>query len=97
MLRITVITGTDEVTVALEGRLAGPWVAELARCWQTLTATPGIPPIAIELDAVTFIDTAGKVLLQTMHAEGAMLTASGCMTRAILEEIRKPPRPGHGG
>ena len=96
MLRITTTTRADEVTVALEGRLAGPWVAELARCWQTLTDTPGLPPVAIELDAVTFIDAAGKLLLQTMHEQGAMLTASGCMTRAILEDIRKPPPPGQG-
>jgi len=38
---------------------------------------------------VTFIDAAGKELLRTMHTEGATLAASGCMTRAILEEIGK--------
>ena len=87
MLRITVTTLPDRATVALEGRLAGPWVDELRACWRSLVAAPGARSIRIDLDAVTFIDTAGKALLWAMHEQGAVLAASGCMTRAILEEI----------
>jgi hypothetical protein len=86
MLRITMTTRPEGVTVALEGRLAGPWVRELADCWRDVRNTAAI---RIELDGVTFIDDAGKALLRTMHDEGATLAASGCMTRAILEEIGK--------
>jgi len=89
MLRITITTRPDGVTVALEGRLAGPWVDELARSWTALTATEDPGSVCVELHAVTFIDAAGKALLRTMHDEGARLAASGCMTRAILEEITK--------
>jgi hypothetical protein len=89
MLRITVVPRADEVTVALEGRLIGPWVTELADCWSTLRSSVDPRAVRIELDAVTFIDAAGKELLRTLHAEGATLAASGCMTRAILEEIQR--------
>jgi hypothetical protein len=89
MLRITITTRPEGVTVALEGRLAGPWVDELARCWKALTATQDAGSIRVLLEAVTFIDATGKALLRTMHEEGAALAASGCMTRAILEEIRQ--------
>src|SRR5947207_12166527 len=89
MLRITTSIRPDGTTVALEGRLAGPWVDELRACWRSLAATGGARAIRIDLDAVTFIDTAGKALLWAMHEQGAVLTATGCMTRAILEEIRK--------
>jgi hypothetical protein len=92
MLRITITTHPERVTVALEGRLAGPWVDELARCWKALRATQDAGSLCVELDAVTFIDAAGKRLLRTMHEEGAALAASGCMTRAILQEIRNDPR-----
>jgi anti-anti-sigma regulatory factor len=91
MLRITITTHSDDVTVALEGRLAGLWVSELAQCWSTLTDTHDARAIRVDLDAVTFIDAAGKGLLRTMHDAGATLAASGCMIRAILDEIRKPP------
>ena len=92
MLRITITTRPEGVTVALEGRLAGPWVDELARCWKALAATEDAGSVSVQLDTVTFIDAAGKELLRTMHEEGAALAASGCMTRAILEEIRKHER-----
>ena len=87
MLRITTTTRAEGVTLMLEGRLAGPWVDEFARCWKALTATQKAGSICVQLDAVTFIDVAGKALLRTMHEEGAALAASGCMTGAILDEI----------
>ena len=89
MLRITITTRPEGVTVALEGRLAGLWVDELARCWKALTVTQDAGSIRVQLDAVTFIDAGGKALLRMMHEQGAALAASGCMTRAILEEIRQ--------
>ena len=89
MLRITITTRPDGVTILLEGRLAGPWVEELARCWKSLMAAQDGGSACVQLDAVTFVDAAGKELLRTIHEQGATLAASGCMTRAILEEIRK--------
>ena len=89
MLRITNTTRPGGVTLVLEGRLAGAWVDEFARCWKALTTTQDAGSICVQLDGVTFIDAAGKALLRTVHEEGTALTASGCMTCAILEEIRQ--------
>ena len=89
MLRFTTSIRPDGTTVALEGRLAGPWVDELRASWRSLATTRDARSIRVDLDAVTFIDTAGKALLWAMHQQGAVLTATGCMTRAILDEIRK--------
>src|SRR5438094_9486632 len=89
MLRITTSIRPDGTTVALEGRLAGPWVDELRASWRSLATTRDASSIRVDLDAVTFIDTAGKALLWAVHPQGAALTATGCMTRAIREEIRK--------
>jgi len=89
MLRITHTTRPEGVTVVLEGRLAGPWVGELARCWNVLTSSHDATSIRVQLDGVTFIDAAGRILLRTMHEEGAALAAAGCMTRAILDEIKE--------
>jgi anti-anti-sigma regulatory factor len=87
MLRITVAAGTYGAVVAIEGRLAGPWVDELRTSWRTLAATRDPRSIRVDLDAVTFIDAGGKALLWAMHEQGADLRATGCMTRAIVEEI----------
>jgi hypothetical protein len=88
MLRITLTQRPRGTAMRLEGRLVGPWVDELARCWEDLAAG-GTRTISVELDAVTFVDAAGKTLLRRMHERGATLAASGCMMRAILEEIAK--------
>lgn len=87
MLRITTTTRPDGTAITLEGRLAGPWVDELVQAWRSLTAARGARSVSVLLDAMTFVDAAGKALLRSMHAEGARLVASGCMTRAIVEEI----------
>jgi ABC-type transporter Mla MlaB component len=89
MLRITNTTRAEGVTLVLEGRLAGPWVDELARFWKGLTTPHDSRSICVQLDGVTFIDAAGKAVLRAMHEEGAAFVASGCMTRAILEEIKQ--------
>jgi ABC-type transporter Mla MlaB component len=92
MLRISVTTRPGGATVTLEGRLAGPWVDELARCWSSVTARRDASAVRVELEAVTFIDSAGKAALGRMREEGAVLFASGCMTRAIIEEIETKAR-----
>src|SRR5881409_635183 len=89
MLRITTSIRPDGTAVALTGRLAGPWVDELRASWRCLATTRDARSIRVDLDAVMFIDTAGKALLWAMHQQGAALTATGCMTRALLDEIRR--------
>jgi ABC-type transporter Mla MlaB component len=89
MLRITHTARPDGATLVLEGRLAGPWVAELDRCWQAAASAHDGRAVRVELHDVTHIDAAGIALLRAMHVEGATLVASGCMTHAILEEIKQ--------
>ncbi len=93
MLRITADKQAGRTKLALEGRLAGPWVEELKNCWQE-SAAAGEPVAEVQLNEVIFIDAAGKRLLAEMHRQGVALTAcSGCMTRAITEEILRGELP----
>ena len=85
MLRITPQMDATDTSFELEGKLAGPWIAELERCWRQAVSLDR--PVRISLKAVTFIDEAGKKLLAEMHQQGAKLVAEGCMTSAIVEEI----------
>jgi hypothetical protein len=92
MLRITIHDVPQVVTFRLEGRLAGPWVQELAECWlATLARYPGTT-VRIELAAVTFVDAAGKEALRAMHERGAELVASGCLMKAVVGEITDTAR-----
>ena len=86
MLKITCRTEAARTLLELEGKLAGPWVKELEECWGQTT---GDQKIKVMLKAVTFIDGAGRKLLAEMYRKGAELQAEGCMTKAIIEEIRR--------
>ncbi len=87
MLRITTETRRGRLTLSVEGRLAGPWVAALEQCWRELLTASPRQKFSINLCGVSFIDDAGKVLLQEMHRLGGELTAEGCLNQAIVNEI----------
>ena len=86
MLKITVSKEHPGTTFTLSGRLVGPWVQELRRCW--LMAGVGEPaPGHVDLREVTFIDEAGTTLLSQMYRGGVTIHASGCLTRAIVQSL----------
>jgi outer membrane protein len=87
MLRITTETKRGRLTLSVEGRLAGPWVAALEQCWRELQAASPSQKFSINLRGVSFIDNAGKVLLKEMHRLGGELIAEGCLNQAIVNEI----------
>ena len=88
MLKITVHPEGQSTTLLLEGRLAGPWVEELDRCWRQIS-TDQEARVVVDLHNVTFVDAAGKGMLRQMRKHGAELRASGCLMRCIVEEIAK--------
>ena len=87
MLKITEHKQGSEITLELEGRLAGPWVDELRETWRR-TAAAG-QRVGLVLHQVSFIDAAGKTLLAEIVRSGASITAEGCMTKAIIEEVKQ--------
>jgi ABC-type transporter Mla MlaB component len=87
MLKITVQIESGIIILALEGRLAGPWVKELELCWCTADRTERNHSVRVDLSSVTYIDTEGKALLSRMCREGADLVATGCLNKCIVEGI----------
>ena len=74
------------VRLRLEGRLTGPWVQELARCWGELLPDQRRGAVA-DLAGVTFIGEDGRQLLVTLWEQGAVFHATDCLTRSIVEAI----------
>jgi len=87
MLRITTETRRGRTTLSVEGRIAGASVSILEQCWRDLQATSPRQKLSVSLCGVSFIDSAGKVLLKEMHRRGADLLAEGCLNQAIVNEI----------
>ncbi len=89
LLRIAVQEKTKEVTIKLEGRIAGPWVDELRRTWTSLAPSLGSKPVCVDLCGVTFVDVAGKHLLRSIWKKGVRFLADTQMTRYLVEEIEQ--------
>jgi anti-anti-sigma regulatory factor len=89
MLKISVKneeTG-KHLLLEVEGRLAGPWVEELERCWESEKRRTAPAAIVVRLCNVSFIDETGTDLLRKMFQAGAKLEGSGCMVRAVIARI----------
>ncbi len=87
MLRVTVIERGDQIVFRVEGKLKGPWVVELERCWRSTSGHATGKTLAVDLDGVDFIDDRGKSLLTEMARAGVELIATESMMRSIVQQI----------
>ncbi|HZT70152.1 MAG TPA: hypothetical protein VFC10_10470 [Terriglobia bacterium] len=88
MLKITFQDTPESTTFKLEGKLAGPWVEELARCWAEHLPQASAHVI-IDLRDVTYIDPEGKRLLARMGDKGVLFEGTHLMTKYVIEEIKR--------
>jgi ABC-type transporter Mla MlaB component len=85
MLRIARIDGDrgDRIqTLRLEGKLLGPWVAELSRACEEAQTPPSC--LSLDLSAVTFIDSAGANLLDDLIRQGARVVGCSSFISEVL-------------
>lgn len=88
MLRITVEEKPETVVLKLEGRLAGPWAAELGRLWQEKAPGFAQKKISLDLREVTFADPSGMRLLQDIYSQtSAELITGTPWTQYLAEEV----------
>lgn len=75
------------MSLFIEGRLSGPCVTELEKCWHGAVTGQAPLPTRVDLTDVSYIDTNGKNLLAQMHERGIKLVANGLMSKFIIDEI----------
>ncbi len=96
MLKIAVSNTNPGTTFVLSGRLAGPWVDEVRDCWLKQEKHESAP-CHVDLREATFIDEAGTRLLFQMYRQGVTIQASGCLTKAIVQDFSNTGEQSHGG
>ncbi len=87
MLRITTTDLDKKVTIKLEGKLAGPWGEEFARCWRASADIYKGRELLIDLTGVTYVDNGGKKLLCALAASGVRFIGSGILPKSLIDEI----------
>jgi ABC-type transporter Mla MlaB component len=89
MLRITVQESQDQVTIKLEGSLAGAWVMELEEVWRATRTILVGRTLSINLTEVSNVDRAGTYLLVLLRDRGTRLIASGLVMTGIADMLRE--------
>jgi anti-anti-sigma regulatory factor len=90
MIRITAQHDSSATRLFLEGKLSGPCVDELDKCWRESSSTEAL--LLVDLTSVSFVDEHGKELLARMHNKGIKLISTSLMTKCLIAEIQKNPR-----
>lgn len=94
MLRITLDENPDAVVLKLEGRLAGPWAAELGRLWEEKAPVLAQRKMWLDLRATTFADADGIRILKAIYAEtGAAILTGTPWTQYLAEEVASKTQP----
>ena len=96
MLRITIHETSKRQTIQLEGKIVGPWVAELSRVWRSLAPALGSRELLLDLRGVAFIDADGRQLLREIYQQASVhFLADSPLTRYYVEEaIQRVPKNG---
>jgi hypothetical protein len=88
MLRITIHETDDAMAIKLEGRIAGPWVAELGRAWAEAAPRLSSRKVSLNLCDVTYVDRNGEQALRNIYAEtGATFIATTPSVLFLADEI----------
>jgi anti-anti-sigma regulatory factor len=95
MMKIQMKELDGQLTLHVEGRLAGAFVPELENCWQAARASQPNRKISVDLKSVTCIDRAGRSLLQLMHRNGVGFLRAGLAIQDILEQVMETPECKH--
>ena len=94
-LRITVHERESSIEVTLEGRLAGPWVAELSRAWRETAPRLESKTLSLNLRDLTSLSEEGKQALREIVVQASPeILASDPATKYLAQEISDPPHPG---
>jgi anti-anti-sigma factor len=89
-LRITVQENEAEMVIKLEGRITGPWAAELDRLWSETGRTLAARKLVLDLRDTTFADAGGIRVLRSIHSQTKAEILTGTpWTQYLADEVTR--------
>jgi hypothetical protein len=87
MIRVTVVEATlESARLRVEGRLTGPWVAELQQSCDVNALSDGVQ-LDLDIGDVSFVDGAGLALLKSLRGRGVNLMR---VPPLVAGQLREP-------
>jgi len=95
VLRIYFQESSNAIVIKLEGRVAGPWAAELGRLWEEKAPAVAQKKLSLDLRDTTFADAVGIKVLRTIYSQtGTTILTGTPWTEYLAEEVaRKNSQP----
>jgi hypothetical protein len=89
-LRITIQEHATEMVIKLEGRIAGPWAAELDRLWVETKPNLDARKLVLDLRDTTFADAGGIRALRAIYFQTkAVILTSTPWTQYLAGEVTR--------
>jgi anti-anti-sigma regulatory factor len=89
-LRITVEENAEAMVVKLEGRIVGPWAAELDRLWEETSPSLASRKLALDLRDTTYADAGGIRSLRAIYSQTeATILTSTPWTQYLADEVTR--------
>ncbi len=74
----------------LEGRITGPWAAELGRLWEQTAPALAERKLSLDLRGTTYADASGMQKLKAIYSQThADILASTPWTRYLADEVKR--------
>jgi anti-anti-sigma regulatory factor len=89
MLKITILDTPNRRRLVLEGKLVGPWAAELRNECREAAADLRDRELVIELRNVTCISEDGQNVLLELMKEGIRFRSSGVFTKHVMKRLAR--------
>jgi hypothetical protein len=96
VLRITIVETPSEQKWILQGRLVGPWAAELMSNWKKAHKETNGRECVVDLREVTFIDSIGEKVLTRMIRQNTHFIVGGIYATHVIENLQaRCKHPSH--
>ena len=89
MLRISLVESPGQRLLVLEGRLIGPWIAELRTVWNRAKTQLYGRELVIDLGHVMVISQEAENTLLQMMNEGASFLSRGVLAKHVVQHLRQ--------
>jgi len=90
MFRISIVETPAQRRLVVEGRLSGPWVAELRTTCRNANRDLEGRKLVIDLSGLTVISREGDdAIVDVMKEGGARFSCAGVLTRHVLKRLTR--------
>jgi len=96
MLKISIIEGHTHRRLIVEGKLVGPWAAELRSACEKANTDLFGRKFVIDMKHVTAISQEGENVLFELIQRGVKFRCSGMFTKHVVKQVARRANGNHG-